>query len=134
MIHLIYISSATRVMKESDLLEILEQSRTRNVSKNVTGMLLYRDGAFLQVLEGEEKDVDEIYKSILLDERNTGHYLVERKEIGERQFPGWSMGFEDLSNYRAEELNGFSDILLTKKSPDDIAKFKDMVVALLLKF
>ena len=86
------------------------------------------------MLEGEAKHVDEIYRSILSDERNTGHYLIEREEISERQFPDWSMGFEDLSNYRAEELDSFSDIFLKKKMPDDIANYKDMVVALLLKF
>jgi hypothetical protein len=134
MIHLIYISSATRVMSEEDLLELLVQSRACNKTKNVTGMLLYRNDAFLQVLEGEAKHVDEIYRSILSDERNTGHYLIEREEISERQFPDWSMGFEDLSNYRAEELDSFSDIFLKKKMPDDIANYKDMVVALLLKF
>jgi len=134
MIHLIYISSATRVMSEEDLLELLVQSRACNKTKNVTGMLLYRNGAFLQVLEGEARDVDEIYRSILSDERNTGHYLIEREEISERQFPDWSMGFENLSNYCAEELDSFSDIFLKKKMPDDIANYKDMVVALLLKF
>ena len=97
-------------------------------------MLLYRDGAFLQVLEGEAKDVDEIYRSILLDERNTGHYLIEREEIAQRQFPDWSMGFQDLTNYRGDELDGYSEILTKGKAPEDIRKFKDMAVALLLKF
>jgi hypothetical protein len=134
MIHLIYISSATKLMNEVDLLKLLAQSRASNKTNNITGMLLYRNGAFLQVLEGEAKVVDETYRSILADERNTGHYLIERKEITKRQFPDWSMGFEDLSNYRAEELNGFSDIFLKKKLPDDVENYKDMVVALLLKF
>jgi len=134
MIHLIYISSATRVLNEVELLDMLAQSRANNKKQNVTGMLLYRNGAFLQVLEGEANDVDRVYNNILLDERNTGHYLIERKDIRERQFPDWSMGFEDLTQYSAEELEGFSDIFAKKKLPEEIANYKDMAVALLLKF
>ena len=134
MIHIIYISSATKDMNEKDLLELLEESRRNNKKYNVTGMLLYKNGAFLQVLEGDEKYLDEIYKTILQDERNTGHYLIERKEITQRQFPDWSMGFEDLTHHGIDELEGYSDIFKKKKSPHEIAKFRDMVVDLLLRF
>ncbi len=76
MIHLIYISSATRVMTEIDLLDLLHEARDRNKRQNVTGMLLFKDRSFLQVLEGEASDVDEIYGSITRDERNAGNYLI----------------------------------------------------------
>ena len=134
MIRIVYMSSATRDADEDALLELLAQCRERNKRKNVTGMLLYRDGAFLQVLEGKAQDVDQIYGAILMDNRNTGHYLIERKEISARQFPDWSMGFRDLTHYRADELEGYSEILEKGKTPEDIPNYKDMAVALLLKF
>ena len=134
MIHLIYMSSAAKEMNEEDLLEMLAQSRSRNEAQNITGMLLYKDGVFLQALEGNAKDVDDIYKSILLDKRNTGHYLIEEKEIIDRQFPDWSMGFEDLTNYRPDELEGYSEIFNKEKQPKEFAKYKHMAMALLLKF
>lgn len=134
MIHLIYISSATRAMGEQDLLDLLAQSRSRNTRQHVTGMLLYRDGAFLQVLEGERVDVKEIYRSITMDDRNTGHYLIANEAITDRNFPTWSMGFKDLTTCPADELEGYSDIFGKGASPDKIAKYKDMAVSLLLKF
>lgn len=134
MIHLIYVSSATRPMGEQDLLDLLAQSRSRNLRQQVTGMLVYRDGAFLQVLEGEAADVQEIYRSIVVDDRNTGHYLIAKESITERNFPNWSMGFEDLTQCPADELEGYSDIFISGASPDKIAKHKDMAVSLLLKF
>ncbi len=134
MIHLIYISSATREMSEDDLFVLLGQSRTRNRRHNVTGMLLYRDAAFLQVLEGEANDVEEIYKSIVLDERNAGHYVIEKSEIVERNFREWSMGFADLTKVPADQLEGYSDIFNAPKAVEDIARSRDMAVALLLKF
>jgi len=134
MIHLIYVSSATRPMGEQDLLDLLQQSRSRNTRQQVTGMLVYRDGAFLQVLEGESADVQDIYRSIVMDNRNTGHYLIANEEITDRNFPNWSMGFKDLTKYRADQLEGYSDILVKGASPDKIAKHKDMAVSLLLNF
>jgi len=121
-------------MGEQDLLDLLAQSRSRNLRQQVTGMLVYRDGAFLQVLEGEAADVQEIYRSIVVDDRNTGHYLIAKESITERNFPNWSMGFEDLTQCPADELEGYSDIFISGASPDKIAKHKDMAVSLLLKF
>lgn len=134
MIHLIYISSATRDLSEMDLLDLLHQSRDRNKRQNVTGMLLFKDGAFLQVLEGEADDVDEIYASITLDDRNAGNYMVEREEIVERNFTQWSMGFKDLTRSRPGELDGYTDLLLSGEIPDDAVKCRDMAVELLLHF
>jgi hypothetical protein len=121
-------------MTEDDLVALLEQSRARNRQHSVTGMLLYAEGAFIQVLEGDAKDVETIYKSITLDERNAGHYVIEKSEITERNFPEWSMGFTDLTKVPADQLEGYSDIFHRQKALEDVAKCRDMAVALLLKF
>ena len=57
MIRIVYISIATRPMGEEKLVELLQQCRENNRQRNVTGMLVYRDGAFLQLLEGGEDAV-----------------------------------------------------------------------------
>lgn len=134
MIHLIYISSATEKMSEDALMALLRQSRERNERQDITGMLLFKDGLFLQVLEGQERDVDEIYQSICLDERNAGNYLIERKAIGERNFPDWRMGFENISNRNLGDQEGFSAILNNDLAPEEIAKKKDVVVKLIFSF
>ena len=134
MIHVIYISSATRNMSEDDLLMLLEECRKNNQQKNITGMLLYREGAFLQVLEGEDKDVEEIYKHISMDERHTGLYLIEKAEIPERNFPNWHMGFKDLTSTKADELEGYADVFDKRTTLEEMANHKDMAVALLSKF
>jgi len=81
-------------MSDEDLLLLLEQSRNRNKRQNVTGMLLYVSGNFFQVLEGDIKDVEEIYEAIVKDERNKGNIVILKENIKERTFPNWSMGFE----------------------------------------
>lgn len=134
LIRLIYTSSATNDMSEEQLFELLIQSRSRNKKQNVTGMLVYRNGAFLQVLEGEPKDVDEIYKAIMTDPRNSGHYLLDRGSIPERRFPNWTMGFKNLSQHQPEELDGYSDILEGGQLPEEIRQHRDIFLALLQKF
>lgn len=108
LIHLIYVSAATHPMTEVELLQLLEQSRRRNIRQNITGMLLYKDGFFMQVLEGEAADVDDIYKSISRDERNFGPYMIEREPIAARDFEGWAMGFRNLTGFDSDSLPGFS--------------------------
>ena len=111
LIHLVYVSKATRPMQDGDLVSLLEQCRRRNLRQDVTGMLLYADGSFLQVLEGRPADVEAIFASILRDTRNTDVFLIARDAILNRNFPGWSMGFANASGLSPEKLPGFSRFL-----------------------
>jgi len=131
MIHLVYVSSATQEMSVEDLNYLLEQSRARNGKQNITGMLLYVGGNYIQVLEGNEKDVCEIYESILKDTRNKGNIIVEKEPIKERDFPTWSMGFQYIDKHEKE---GYSRFLMDNMQPDDIANNKSSVVELLYLF
>jgi hypothetical protein len=121
MIHLIYVSSATKEMTEDQLFYLLKQSRLRNLRQNVTGMLLYVGGNFIQVLEGAEKDVEEIYGDIVKDDRNTGNIVIEKIEIRERAFPNWSMKFKRLTEEDRGEVAGFTELLNKTKTPKEIA-------------
>lgn len=134
MIHLIYVSSAQREMSEEELLLLLEQCRRRNRRQNVTGMLLYAGGNFLQVLEGEDKDVEEIYKDILNDERNNGNIVIDKDQISERTFPDWSMGFRHLTNQDKASIKGFSEFLDRKMAPEEFVNKSNEVVNLLYQF
>lgn len=111
MIQLIYASNATSEMTKENLLSLLVQSRERNLKQNVTGLLLYADKKFLQVLEGEQKDVEEIYQSILHDDRNTSNVIYSKSKIIEREFPNWSMGFRNLDLEEKKDIQGFSNFL-----------------------
>ena len=55
MISIAYSSSAAVPFSEGDLLELLTRSRENNTAKGITGLLLFKEGKFLQVLEGDER-------------------------------------------------------------------------------
>jgi hypothetical protein len=51
--HLLYVISAVKPFSDSELVEMLVKTRAKNISLEITGMLLYKDGNFLQVMEGD---------------------------------------------------------------------------------
>ena len=85
-------SSAARSFGHKDLESLLVEARTRNVQEKITGILLYKNGHFLQLLEGDEENVRRIYEKITHDVRHTNVTTVVENEMNERVFPSWSMG------------------------------------------
>jgi len=134
MIHLIYISSATNQPTNKDLVELLGQSRDRNKRQNITGLLLYNKGIYMQILEGELKDVHEIFNSIQNDSRNTGVSKLLEEGIIQRDFPDWSMGFKNLVSYSPEDIPGFVGIFNGRLDKDLVIKHKSDAVNLILNF
>lgn len=113
---LLYISSSTSLLSNEDILNILNTSQTNNLRLNITGLLLYHQGSFLQVIEGEKDVVHDLFsKKISLDKRHNGIILLLDGEIKERSFSDWSMGFKQISNHDWSELKGYLDIGNTQK-------------------
>jgi hypothetical protein len=114
-------SSASRPFSEADLIKLLHKARLNNASLNVTGMLLYKEGNFLQLLEGEKQVVMDLYEFIKTD---TGHYgatLLDKAEISERLFGDWSMGFRNLQDQAVQALPGYNQFMNTEFNLDTFA-------------
>lgn len=89
----IYVSNAKRGMGESEVAKILESSRRHNAAGGVTGLLVFHENRFFQVLEGEREVVRNIYKRIHKDQRHTAVRLVSEEMAEARAFPKWQMGY-----------------------------------------
>ena len=98
---LVYQSTAAWFPSTEELLALLERSRANNARLQITGMLLYHEGHFLQLLEGDEAPVRELYQVIAADERHKWVSLVMTGPNGTRDFPDWTMGFRDLDQSAA---------------------------------
>ena len=93
---LVYISS---VRPDSSTIEVFEEIahyRAKNTRLGVTGMLLVSQGAFMQVLEGEEAAVRQLYATIRADPRHEHAHTLATLVIPAREFSDWAMGFADL--------------------------------------
>jgi hypothetical protein len=104
MIAIVYISSAVQPLSDSDLAALLAQSREKNGRLEVTGILLYKDGDMMQLMEGPDGAVRSLAKTIYADSRHQGIIqLLERKMLV-REFPDLSMEFHELSLWKVEQL------------------------------
>ncbi|MFT4682083.1 MAG: hypothetical protein ACI9FU_001562 [Granulosicoccus sp.] len=92
--HLLFTSIARDDLDDVALYDLLIESAENNRQNQLTGLLAYRDGAFLETLEGDRKRVFETYDRIKDDERHIDVTLLELEPIEERQFTGFNMCFE----------------------------------------
>ncbi|ASU33501.1 BLUF domain-containing protein [Mucilaginibacter xinganensis] len=104
---IVYISSAVRLMQDNELLAILKSAQKNNKAYNITGVLLYSGGTFIQAIEGEAKDVDKLYDIVDLDPRHKSLIKLLDKSLTERNFPDWSMGFAAVDEDNTKEIAGF---------------------------
>lgn len=109
LVSLVYVSTASQPMSDEELMEILKKAREKNARLGVTGMLLYRDGFFIQALEGEQEVVDALYGTITSDARHTRVLKVMESSIHQRSFSNWEMGFNKFTEQDLEKIEGYKD-------------------------
>lgn len=127
---LIYMSKLAT--DDSVLNSIHSHAVRNNTARTMTGMLLFAQGRFLQVLEGERKDVQHTFERIKEDRRHDHVTLIADKPIVERSFSHWNMGFKALSENEAKanaELMAFFSKPLDESELDS-----DTAIHLLLAY
>ena len=111
LIHIIYSSAAKTPFGPEELLALLGSARSKNTSLNISGMLLHIEGSFLQVIEGQEGDIDALFETISQDPRHGNIVTIVRESIPRRAFSDWSMGFADISREDLEQASGWNDFM-----------------------
>jgi hypothetical protein len=113
LISVIYASRATQEFHEHEIPDLLKQARLANAAHELTGMLLYMAGSFVQVLEGEEGMVEAVFETIRADKRHGQVALISREPILERAFEGWTLSHKTLDPVEAGELMGEASFFLS---------------------
>ncbi|RYZ83014.1 MAG: BLUF domain-containing protein [Proteobacteria bacterium] len=143
MIYLIYTSVATKPFFEDELTELLNQSKANNQACGITGLLLYRDGLFMQLLEGPQEAVRDCYTRISADPRHRDILLLVEKPSNSRLFEDWAMAFEKVEKAQDElenqaiddrEIEGFSRFLSQPFSVSELGNDFNEGLFLLLSF
>ena len=99
---LVYRSVAVENFELPDIYKMLSDARLFNSRHNITGCLLFHDNQFLQLLEGEEKEVERLFRRIKKDSRHHKLEIICEERSSIRLFDEWSMAFHDYG------LNGTS--------------------------
>lgn len=109
MYHLIYTSYAVRPFSDKELKDLLIEARANNFTNKITGMLIYLQQRFIQVLEGDKNKVMELLDVIRHDPRHNKVNIILEGNSRTRIFRNWSMGFKSLDTQKFTELSGYSD-------------------------
>jgi len=96
MYHIIYSSQAKEAMTLTTLVVLLMQARALNERQFITGALVYGDGQFMQVMEGEEAVVKDLYERVAKDPRHHDVRTLAEGPIATRSFAQWSMAFGEV--------------------------------------
>ncbi|TVT39606.1 BLUF domain-containing protein [Hymenobacter setariae] len=105
--HIIYLSRATRSMSDEELANLLRQAREANARQDITGALVYGDGQFMQIIEGDEATLAMLYAKLLQDGRHGQVFKFADKPIAQRSFADWSMAFRPVSTEQFAQLAGY---------------------------
>ena len=91
MFRLIYASRSNPILDGSEVDSLLATSKRNNKAYALTGVLLYGQGYFLQVLEGDRDEVNRVFQRIVADQRHDDVRIIEAVNTGGREFSKWSM-------------------------------------------
>lgn len=93
LLSLVYTSTASHPFRETALEQLLVECRRLNSEREVTGMLLYRSGRFIQVLEGDPDTVHGLVERIRHDARHHDMRILVEETVEGRRFADWTMGY-----------------------------------------
>lgn len=115
--HLIYVSASTeRKLGIEEVKKFVNGCRPANESIDVTGMLIFIDGAFFQVLEGDRPVIEALFEKISMDKRHRRVTKLVAEPIPEREFSEWSMGLSHLSSSEIAKIPGLKSFFANGNS------------------
>jgi hypothetical protein len=106
----VYVSRSSYPFTDDDLANLLMTSRSNNARLGITGMLLHREGRFMQVLEGPDEAVRERLAVIARDPRHTAVHTIVDERVEDRLFPAWTMGYRAVTDDLASVIPGYADV------------------------
>lgn len=131
---LVYSSRASKPMQDQDFVRLLEISRKNNQANHITGLLVYADGDFLQVLEGEADVVQVLFAIIAEDNRHQHCRILSDTPTEERVFNEWNMGFTVTNKPELLTTPGFVDFFNPDFTPKSLISPATAAQFLLLGF
>jgi hypothetical protein len=109
---LAYVSLSPLPLEETTLSDILEASQRNNARDEITGILMYHDDIFFQVLEGDRSAVEKCYyERICRDPRHRSLSLMLTDVVKSRTFSDWAMeyaGPDEIGRYTKNSFQSLS--------------------------
>jgi hypothetical protein len=134
MLSLVYASSASRQVDEQDLMQLITAARKHNEANQITGLLLYKDGNFMQAIEGPDDAVEKLFDHVRRDGRHHGVLQLLKEHIEERRFPKWSMALQHVDKLSPEHRALIDPFLKDSLTAESYKTNPTAAIKLLLTF
>ncbi len=113
-----YVSTARRSLSETEIRQILDDSEINNDKQNITGLLLYSEGNFFQIIEGNQQQIIQLYETIKDDSRHYNIIKLFGKEIQKEAFDGFKSDFISAdARYSSDRLQNYKRYLEVLDKP-----------------
>ncbi len=107
---LVYVSSATHDLSHQEVDQLLLQARRRNKQHNITGVLIYIGGNFMQYIEGDADKLALIYDIIKISPLHTGLIQLLYNSIECRDFNEWTMAY--CTKNKKVQVEPYNDVAI----------------------
>ncbi|MUP45409.1 BLUF domain-containing protein [Gramella sp. BOM4] len=103
-----YVSQKSPSTSEQEIKDLLRKSQTNNIERDISGILVYSDGNFFQVTEGEPEIITSLFNKIKADNRHENIIVIFNHSIVKAAIDGYKADFatrhegydsQTLSNY-----------------------------------
>ena len=101
---LIYVSKLDCNLAINNLAGIFEKAAKKNKARDITGFIVYNEKYFLQIIEGNKDTINNLYEKIIQDVRHTDILLLGTKDLENRDFEEWNLGYVDSDKVIKEFL------------------------------
>ncbi|MFT5812024.1 MAG: hypothetical protein ACI9KM_002797 [Rubritalea sp.] len=125
---LVYVSSATRSLSQAEIDHLLLSARERNEKYNVTGVLMYIGGNFMQCIEGTVDNVELIYEIIKANSLHHGLIQLLYCPIECRDFKDWEMAYCTKEKTVSVAPYNHEDILSNKLGTSSFKKTSSRIL------
>lgn len=117
--HLLYISKAMQPMDRAQLEAIRKISSVRNRELDITGVLFYSAGHFVQLLEGDMDHIHRRFERIADDTRHNDVRLLVLRPSEKRVFAKWEMGLLDLDAHNDARQRDLEELIKLAESANN---------------
>lgn len=125
-----YVSSARSNITQDELTHIFNFTEDKNTSMNITGILLFESGKFLQVLEGEESLLKNLFEKIETDSRHNNIFVILNKKSKRKIFANYASHFSIVKS--KEELKSIESYLDQIEDAPNVKYIKGILEPFLL--
>jgi len=129
---IMYSSEATAPMTVTGLEAILTDARTGNETRNVTGALVYVDGVFFQIIEGDKDVARNLMASIASDSRHHSVKIFYQAQVDVRVFESWRMAFLSATAEQMSKWAGLPSTATVEELVTDINRSPHRVPRILV--